>query len=161
MIITIKKSSVRQKTFDNFMVDGRKIEGTVSKTILRDATNLIRTALVKENILVINTLKSDTLNRITDLTNQYKRNVLANKTDDQTLTWGSVINTRPNGVVVTKTIAETSPLVFAASCKHIVSGIASFENSKGRKWSIDYGDGSCDDKATLTVNGKSKEITIH
>jgi len=143
------------------MVDGRKIEGTVSKTIQKDETNQIQTALVKENIVVINTIKGDTVSRITDMTRQYKRNVLADKTDDQTLTWGSVINTRPNGVVVTKTITETTPLLFEASCKHIVSGIASFENSKGRKWSIDYGDGSCDDIAILTVNGKSKEITIH
>lgn len=153
--------SVRQKTFENFMVDGRKIDGTVSKTSQKDATNQIRTALIKENIVVINTLKGDTVSRITDLTRLYKKNVLADRTDDQTLTWGSVINTRPNGVVVTKTISETTPLLFQASCRHIVSGIASFENSKNRKWSIDYGDGSCDNKATLIVNGKSKEITIH
>ena len=145
--------SVRVKTFENFVVDGRSIEGTVTKTIQRDAVNFVRTASIKENIQVINLAKGDTLSRITDITRQYKKT--------QNLTWGSVINTRPNGVVVTKTIAETTPLLFEASCRHIVSGIASFENSKGRKWSIDYGDGSCDDKAVLTVNGKSKEITIH
>jgi len=145
--------SVRVKTFENFVVDGRLIDGTVTKTIQRDAVNFVRTASIKENIQVINLAKGDTLSRITDITRQYKKT--------QNLTWGSVINTRPNGVVVTKTIAETTPLLFEASCRHIVSGIASFENSKGRKWSIDYGDGSCDDKAVLTVNGKSKEITIH
>src|SRR5659263_355049 len=53
--------SVRQKTFENFMVDDRKIEGTVIKTIQKDATNLIRTATVKENITVINTIRDDTL----------------------------------------------------------------------------------------------------
>lgn len=153
--------SVRQKTFENFMIDGRKMEGTVTKTIQKDVTIAVSTATIKENVRVINTIKGDTISRITDMTRQYKRNVLADKSDDQTLTWGSVINTRPNGVVVTKTIDETTPLLFQASCKHIVSGIASFENSKGRKWSINYGDGSCDNKATLTVNGKSKEITIH
>ena len=145
--------SVRVKTFENFVVDGRSIEGTVTKTIQRDAVNFVRTASIKENIQVINLAKGDTLSRITDITRQYKKT--------QNLTWGSVINTRPNGVVVTKTIAETTPLLFEASCRHIVSGIASFENSKGRKWTIDYGDGTCDDKAVLTVNGKSKEITIH
>jgi len=145
--------SVRVKTFENFVVDGRSIEGTVTKTIQRDAVNFVRTASIKENIQVINLAKGDTLSRITDIIRQYKKT--------QNLTWGSVINTRPNGVVVTKTIAETTPLLFEASCRHIVSGIASFENSKGRKWTIDYGDGTCDDKAVLTVNGKSKEITIH
>jgi len=153
--------SVRQKTFENFMIDSRKMEGTVTKTIQKDATIAVSTATIKENVRVINTIKGDTISRITDMTRQYKRNVLADKTDDQTLTWGSVINTRPNGLVVTKTIDESTPLLFQAFCKHIVSGIASFENSKDRKWSINYGNGSCDNKATLTVNGKSKEITIH
>ncbi|MCX6307387.1 MAG: hypothetical protein NTY32_00680 [Bacteroidia bacterium] len=153
--------SVRQKTFDNFTVDSRKIEGSVTKTIQKDLINISRTATIKENIQVINTVKGDTISRVSDITRLYKMNVLADKTDDQTLTWGTVVNTRPNGVIFTKTIAEATPLLFQASCRHIVSGIASFENSLGRKWSIDYGDGSCDNKATLTVNGKSKEITIH
>jgi hypothetical protein len=153
--------SVRQKTFDNFVVDGRKIEGTVTKSVKKELTNISRTANIKENIQVINLEKGDTLIRITDMTRQYNKNVLADKTDDQTLTWGSSIVTRSNGVIMTKTIAETTPLVFQVSCRHTVSGIASFENSKGRTWSINYGDGSCDNKATLTVNGKSKQITIH
>ena len=153
--------SIRQKTFENFVIDGKKMEGTETKTIQKDATNNIRTATIKENIKVINIEKGDTLSRITDITRQYKRNVLADKTDDQTVTWGTTVTTRPNGLIVSKTISESTPLLFAASCKHIVSGIASFENSKGRKWFIDYGDGTCDDKAILTVNGKSKEIAIH
>ncbi|HET9570841.1 MAG TPA: hypothetical protein VFP20_05490 [Bacteroidales bacterium] len=153
--------SVRQKTFENFIVDGRRMEGNVTKTIRRDSSNTIQTATLKENLRVINIAKGDTLTRLTDITRQYKKNVLADKTDDQTLTWGTAVNTQSNGVVVTKTIDESTPLLFEASCKHIVSGIASFENSKGRKWSIDYGNGTCDNTAILTVNGKSKEITIH
>jgi len=153
--------SVRQKSFDNFVVNGKKMEGSVTKTILKDATNLIRTATLVENLTLVNLEKGDTLRRVTNLTRQYKRNVLTDRTDDQTVTWGSVVNTRPNGVIITKTIAEATALVYQHSCKHIVSGIASFENSKGRNWTINYGDGSCDDKATLTENGTSKEITIH
>jgi hypothetical protein len=153
--------SVRQKTFDNFVVDGKKIEGTVKQSVQKDLTNISRTATIKEDIRIINIDKNDTLSRITDMTRQYKRNVLTDKTDDQTLTWGSVVVSRSNGTIMTKTIAETTPLLFQGSCRHIVSGIASFENSKGRTWSIDYGDGSCDNKATLTVNGKSRQINIH
>lgn len=152
--------SVRTKTFQDFVVNNRKIEGTVSKTIQKDAVNFIRTATLQENVKVIDLLKGDTISRVSGITRQYKRNVLADKTDDQTLTWGTVSNTRPNGVVVTKTVSETTPLVFEAFCKHIVSGIATFENSKGRKWTINYGDGSCDNKATLESDGKTKEIEI-
>lgn len=153
--------SIRQKTFDNYVVEGKKVEGTVTKTVQKELMNISRTAIVKEDIRIIHLEKGDTLSRLSDMTRQYKRNVLTDKIDDETLTWGSVVVKRPNGVVLTKTIAEATPLLFKAACRHIVSGIASFENSKGRKWSIDYGDGSCDDKAILTVDGKTKEITVH
>jgi hypothetical protein len=152
--------SVRTKAFQDFVVDNRQMEGTIVKTIQRDLVNNVRTATLQENVRIINLTKGDTLSRNSSITRQYKRNVLADKTDDQTLTWGTVSNTRPNGVITTKTISETTPLVFEAYCKHIVSGIASFENSKGRKWSINYGDGSCDNKATLESDGKTKEIDI-
>lgn len=152
--------SIRQKTFDNFVVSDKQILGTVTKTIQRDVTNGIRTARLQENITVINLIKHDTLSRVSDVTRQYKRNVLADKSDDQTLTWGTVVNTRPNGVVFTKTITENNPLLFEAFCKHIVSGVASFSTSKGKEWSINYGDGSCDNTATVTADGQTKEITI-
>lgn len=152
--------SVRTKTFQDFIVENKKMEGSVTKTIQKDRINNIRTATLQENIRVIELLKGDTISRVSSITRQYRRNVLTDKTDDQTLTWGTVSNTRPNGVVTTKTISENTPLVFETACKHIVSGIASFENSKGRKWIINYGDGSCDNKATMESDGKTKEITI-
>ena len=78
-----------------FMVDGKKMEGSVTKTVKKELMNISRTANIKENIRIINTVKGGTLSRVTDMTRQYKKNVLADKADDQTLTWGSVVNTRP------------------------------------------------------------------
>jgi len=152
--------SERSKSFDNYYVDGKKIEGSVSKVILRDSINHNRTATIKENVIIIIPEKKDTAFRVSTMTRVYQNNVLKDKTDDQIVSWGTVVNTRPNGVVVTKTIAEATPLVYKVSCKHIVSGIASFVNSKGRTWSIDYGDGTCDNVAIFTENGVTKEITI-
>jgi len=37
----------------------------------------------------------------------------------------------------------------------------SVTTSDNRSWTINYGDGTCDAKATLTMDGKTKEIKIH
>ena len=45
------------------------------------------------------------------------------------------------------------------ACKFLVSGVIDIEkNDKSR--SVDYGDGACDDLATLISNGKTFEIHI-
>ncbi|MCX6307374.1 MAG: hypothetical protein NTY32_00615, partial [Bacteroidia bacterium] len=46
--------SIRQKTFENFVVDGKKLEGTVSCSVKKELMNISRTVNIKENIRVIN-----------------------------------------------------------------------------------------------------------
>jgi hypothetical protein len=58
----------------------------------------------------------------------------------------------------TKTI--TTPLLFDASCEYIKSGVVEL-NRHGNVSVIDYGDGTCDDKATITTDGITEEITLH
>lgn len=152
--------SVRNKTFDNYFVDGKKVEGTVSKTITKDQENNIRTAVIKENITITFPDGGGKATRIANLTRQYQRNTLANPADNQVVSWGTVEFTRISGVKVAKTVNSANPLVFKVACHHIVSGIVSFTTSKDRSWSINYGDGSCDDLATLTIGDKTKEIKI-
>ncbi len=102
----------------------------------------------------------ETAHRIANLTRQYQRNVLANKDDNQVVSWGTVEFTRVSGVKVTKTVTVENPLVFKASCHHIVSGTVSIVTSNNRNWTINYGTGECDNIAILTINGKTKEIKI-
>lgn len=58
----------------------------------------------------------------------------------------------------------TQSLIRKNSCFEIsrfapVSGVISFRHNAA-VGSLDYGDGSCDRKAILTINGRSKEITL-
>jgi len=54
----------------------------------------------------------------------------------------------------------TKPLVIDASCDYITSG--TIELVKGGVTStIDYGDGTCDNVATVTTNGITEEINLH
>ncbi|MBA4409172.1 MAG: hypothetical protein C0397_07100 [Odoribacter sp.] len=152
--------SVRSKSFENFFVDGKKIEGSVTKTISTDQVNNIRTANTKENITITFPDAEGTAKRVANMTRQYQRNTLENPADNQVVSWGTVEFTKVSGVTVSKAISDKTPLVFKASCHHIVSGIVSFSNSNDRKWSIDYGNGECDNKAMLTSGDKTKEIKI-
>lgn len=152
--------SVRDKSFDNYIIDGKKIEGSVAKTITKDQENNIRTAVIKENITITFPDGEGKATRIAELTRQYQRNKLLNPADNQIVSWGTVEFTQISGVKVTKTITSTDPLVFKVACHHIVSGTVSVTTSNNRSWTINYGDGTCDNKAILTIGDKTKEIKI-
>jgi hypothetical protein len=152
--------SIRKKTFDNYSVDGRKITGTMVKTILKDNDNHVRTATFQEDVTVNLPNGEGTAHRVANLTRQYQLNELGVQDDNQVISWGTVEFTRFSGAKTTKTIAQANPLVFSAQCHHIVSGIVSFTTSNNRSWSINFGNGECDNKAILTMGSKSKEINI-
>lgn len=152
--------SVRDKSFDNYTVDGKKITGSIVKTILKDSENNIRTAQITENVSISFPDNEGTATRIANITRQYQRGVLGIRNDNQIVSWGTVEFTRLSGVKINKTITAENPLVFKADCHHIVSGIVSITTSNNRSWTIDYGTGECDNLATLTINGKSKVIRI-
>lgn len=57
------------------------------------------------------------------------------------------------------TVSITSPLVKSMSCKNIVSGVQAFTYNV-ISGSINYGDGTCDNQATLTVGNRTQQITL-
>ena len=152
--------SVRDKSFDNYFVDGKKIEGSVTKTISKDQENNIRTAVISENVTITFPDGEGKATRKANQTRQYQRNRVQNPADNQVVSWGTVEFTRVSGAKVTKTVTADKPLVFKVSCHHMVSGVVSVSTSNNHSWTIDFGDGTCDNKATLTKNGETKEIKI-
>jgi hypothetical protein len=52
------------------------------------------------------------------------------------------------------------PLEFALNCYWIRSGVVNFQHSDLPLIILDYGDGSCDKYATVTINGSTYEITL-
>lgn len=152
--------SVREKTFENFTVDGKKLEGEIVKTIIKDHENNIRTAQIQEDITLTFADNEGSAHRVANVTRQYQRNALFNRLDNQMVGWGTVEFTRLSGVKLTKTVTAEDPLIFKAVCRHIVSGTVSVTTSNNRSWTLDYGDGECDNKATLTIGDHSREIRI-
>lgn len=58
---------------------------------------------------------------------------------------------------LTRTI--TQPLIRDFSCKHFTAGQITIEGKRGTGI-IDFGDGSCDNVATLTKDGETREINL-
>jgi hypothetical protein len=84
---------------------------------------------------------------------------ITNWEDNVFLVWGYNITTFPNGSKYTCTIK--TPLRINMSCKmpFPVKGVIEIMKNDG-KATLDYGNGDCDDLATMTVNGVSKEIHL-
>ena len=53
-----------------------------------------------------------------------------------------------------------SPLVKLENCSYIVEGTVEYLKDGKVAATVDFGDGTCDDKATKTVDGKTVEITL-
>ena len=70
---------------------------------------------------------------------------------------GSWTTTFPNGNVNSSTI--TTPLRIRMNCPNIVRGVITIVRN-GNTATLDYGDGECDNLATLTVNGNTTTITL-
>jgi hypothetical protein len=150
----------RTKTFENFFVEGKKIEGTVTRTLTFDREDHSKVANVKEDVTITFPDNGGKATRKSNMTREYQLFVLGVPKDNVIKSWGTSEFTRVSGIKLTKTIEEANPLVFKMECHQIVSGVVSFKTSDNRSWSIDYGTGACDNKAVVTKDGQTKEITL-
>ena len=80
------------------------------------------------------------------------------RADDVYKYTGTMSGTNLNGVVYNATIV--TPLTKDA-CNWYVSGVVDIQRDNLPKVTLDYGNGLCDDQATVTVNGQTKTITLH
>lgn len=79
--------------------------------------------------------------------------------DDVFSVTGSATGTNRNGVGYTTTVQ--SPLIKRGDCfKYYVQGVMSITNTKSKAMTLDYGNGACDNTATVTVNGRTRTITL-
>jgi hypothetical protein len=150
----------RAKTFENFVIDGKKIEGTITRTLTINREDHSKVANIKEDVTITFPDNAGKATRKSNMTREYQLFVLGVQKDNVIKSWGTSEFSRVSGIKLSKTIEEAKPLVFKMECHQIVSGIVSFKTSDNRNWSIDYGSGECDNKATVTKDGETKEITL-
>lgn len=84
-------------------------------------------------------------------------NTLLNWIDDVFLITGSASGTNSNGKDYTATI--TNPLRKEANCKWFVSGKVVIKPYDKPERTVDFGNGTCDEMATVTIGSKTHRIT--
>ena len=144
-------------SFDNFYINGKKIEGSVEK--LRSRNNNIGNpqSQITRNIKII---WED--GAYSTIEGQRTREWIDGNDNDL---WGDNVFsitgnwtiTKRDGSVYTSHIIE--PLIRTLACRFMISGLVEIKTN-GELSQLNYGDGECDDMATITKDGISYEIHI-
>ena len=151
------RSVILTYSFDDFYINDKRIEGSVEKkrSRLNDQGN--PESQINKNIKIIwedgayVTIEGV---RTREWIDGKDNNLWGDNVFSITGNW---IITKKNGSVFTSTIME--PLIRTLACRFIVSGVVEIKKVDTNS-QLDYGDGGCDDKATVTKDGRSYEIQI-
>jgi hypothetical protein len=144
----------RQVTLVDFMVNEATVEGT--KVIEKIADNQFSSILTGGKITFADGSNyTRSFNRTRTQTEG--TNTPYNIWDDVFETEGQANGVNRKGNFYSRTI--TSPLVKPRTCRWFVQGTIEMVTGENTA-TLDYGNGSCDRFATLTVNGVSKEIRL-
>ncbi|KPK88105.1 MAG: hypothetical protein AMS27_00730 [Bacteroides sp. SM23_62_1] len=156
----LKEGSVRTITFNNFYVNEFKIEGTKSVTnegLNKDGLMYFTVELTGGKII---TPTGKEITREFSHTRTWIEGQLTPRWrwDDKYLIEGEATGVNRFGKTYTRTI--TNPLLFETACRWITSGTIEIQPEDHPLITLDYGNGECDDLATITVNGETKEIKL-
>jgi hypothetical protein len=153
--------SVAETTFDGYSVNDIKVEGThrVENKSLPGAftfeTKVINGKLTAVNGDFVNWNRTRTIAQVEGWATPL------NPADDAFSIVGSGSGTVQKGnKTATWTSSNIEPLIKRFDCHWIVKGKQAIQRNDGPQGILDFGNGDCDNKATITVNGVSVEITL-
>ena len=144
-------------SFEDFSINGRSIEGSITRNRIRSNQNGYPQVETSKDIII--QWDEDTVfNRVGQTARVW---VAGNDTrswgDDVFLTTGNW-NISRNGVLK-RSVTITKELRREMSCRFLVSGTMNIEGSQAN-YSLDFGDGTCDDVAVVTSGETEKEIQL-
>lgn len=146
--------------FDNYFVNDNQISG--SKTIINRGLNKKGHLIFTTEIIGIITKKDNggTISWTSKFIREWASGMKTpnDHKDDIFLITGTSHGVRSNGVAWESKIVK--PLVKVLSCKYFVAGTVNIKVQGRATRVLDYGDGLCDNKATITINGETKIITL-
>lgn len=152
--------SERVLTFDNYHVNGAKVEGTYTIENLGPNSNQNAMFAVSLEGGKITFPDSKVITREFSRQREYIQGYGTwNPWDDKCLITGTAAGTNLGGKSYSLTI--TNPLEWTAACRFLIGGTIRFEVDGIEPFELDYGTGECDDVATLSRGDESKEITLH
>ncbi len=152
----LKEGSKRIITFENYSVNDYQISGskTVTNMGQNDAGNWVRKIEVDGKVV---TPEAQEITRVATREREWIEGA-----DTPLFFWDDVfsITGHASGVNRKGVAYETEitkALIKARNCRWIQEGTVKITTENGTV-SLDYGDGTCDNVAVLTVNGEEKEI---
>ncbi len=145
-------------TFDGFYVDSIEVEGTHTIQNKSTSSNLVFSMSLENGKLSTPSGDYIAVNR-THTWTQTAGDTTTPASDVFQITGSSNCTIQVSGITWQWSTLITTPLVREFSCRWIVSGQATITH--GTKTAVlDYGAGTCDNAATLTVGGKVYNITL-
>ena len=144
-------------TYDNFGVDSVSISGEMSTTFTGDnETESIHT--ISSN-LTITLPDGSVITREGEKVREWLSglNTPLDQSDDTVQVTGYAQITTDT---TSYKVEVTTPLIKVGECRHFVSGVIDYTQNGTVFASVDYGDGTCDDVATLTKDGETIEIDL-
>ena len=152
-------------TLDQYYVNNYHVEGTKTITNLGHVGTYNSGHNLKYSIVVSNAkITPPTGNPITWNSTRTREWIEGESTkwpnwmDDVYLIGGTASGVDQNGNNFTVNI--TSPLRVALNCKWIESGTVEITPQNLATRTVDYGNGNCDDQATVTINGTTYNFTM-
>ncbi len=152
--------SVHTITFNNFYVNDNHVMGTKSITNMGHNTANHSYFNIAVNGMIVRANTGDSViwnsNRVRTWT---QGESTPTWTDDVYEITGSGSGQRANGIAYTMNI--TQALVKELSCNWISAGKVELQPSGKPLRTIDFGNGNCDNMATVLINGNTHTITLH
>lgn len=145
-------------TFDNYFVNDHQVEGTKVVTNMgkNENNNLYFT------IEITGIIHKDDGSTFTWNSSRVREWIQGantpNRWDDIYLITGTAQGTRPNGLTWEREIII--PLRVELACRFIVSGSIELRPEGRPVRLLDYGNGDCDNEATVTINGETYTIYL-
>ena len=151
-------NATRTITFENFYIDDINIAGTRTITFSASEENMPQASV--ESLLTITfpdgTVFTREAENLRTFVEGYDTPFI--HADNVFHITGFVNITGDDDFIRTKIIIE--PLVRKADCRFLVAGVVKITRNDGVEILLDYGDGECDDIATLTKNDETVQITL-
>jgi len=160
----IVPGSVAETTFDGYYVNGIHVEGSHRVENKSTSNNLIFEIKVNEGKLTKPNGNYTQWNSVKTITQIEGNGTPFYPLDDIFSVKGESNGTVKRDSVFYQWAARTlpdNPLIKKWTCRWIVKGKIAMRRSNSDVAILDYGNGDCDNKATITVNGVTYEITLH
>jgi hypothetical protein len=151
--------STRQITFTDCKVDTIGVNGICIEKFTGD--NLITRKITNTSDVTFTITNGATLVRKGTETSEWLAGVSTpeERDDDKIVITGSnIVENKTENITYSRTI--TDGLIKLGDCRNIVAGTVEISQNGNVIATLNYGDGTCDNLASLTTNGTTTEITL-